>query len=94
MLIHEITLGTDLNKSSFFDYSQKQNEIDQKKAPVNMSVIMSFTLWDNLTQVPLYSAISEQQRKIFPKTSLEDIADLLKLTIKEIPQKISSGVKK
>lgn len=94
LLIHEITLGTDLNKSSFFDYSQKQNEIDQKKAPINMSVIMSFTLWDNLAQVPLYSAISEQQRKIFPKTSLEDIADLLKLTIKEIPQKISSGVKK
>ena len=76
ILIHEITLGTDLNKSSFFDYSKKQEEIDQKKKPEQISVILSFTLWDNQQQVPLYSAITEEQEFISNNVSLDSIKNL------------------
>ncbi len=91
ILIHEITLGTDLNKSAFFDYSKKQEEIDQKKKPEQISVILSFTLWDNQQQVPLYSAITEEQEFISNNVSLDSIKNLLHKAIAKIPQVFAKG---
>lgn len=93
LLIHEITLGTDLDKNAFFDYALKQNEMDLHKPVENISVILTFTLWDNIRQRPLYSAVLEEHIpvKIAPKAG--DVETILTSIISKIPFEIAKGAK-
>lgn len=94
LLLHEITLGTDLEKRAFFDYSKKQEEIDSKKKPVQVSVILSYTLWDNEKQIPLYSSIIEEQMPVTQSVNLQSISELLQKAVANIPLEILKGAKK
>ncbi len=59
ILIHEWTLGLDLKKDNFFDYTLINNEEETKRASESLTVILSYTLWDNENQRALYSAVAE-----------------------------------
>ncbi len=93
LLIHEITLGTDLNKQDFFDFDLKQNEMDLHKTVQNMTVILTFTLWDNLKQVPLYSAILEENMPVTKAPQLKDVEQLLTMVVSKIPFEIAKGAR-
>ena len=94
ILIHEWTLGADLDKNQFFDYSLKANEMDSKKQVKNLSIITSFTLWDNLKQIPLYSAVLNISDTANQKNTLDLISDLTIKITEQIPLQIKSGVQK
>lgn len=93
LLIHEITLGTDLNKEEFFDYSLKQNEMDTHKLVKNMTVILTFTLWDNNKQLPLYSAILQEDMPVKVSPNPGDVERLLSSIVSKIPFEIAKGAK-
>ena len=59
ILIHEWTLGLDLVKDNFFDYTLINNEEETKRTSESLTVILSYTLWDNENQRALYSAVAE-----------------------------------
>ena len=59
ILIHEWTLGLDLVKDNFFDYTLINNEEEAKRTSESLTVILSYTLWDNENQRALYSAVAE-----------------------------------
>ena len=63
-IIHEYTIGGDLEAENFYDYTKANVEIAQKKKFKNLSVIATFTLWDNKKQIPLRSGIASAQLPI------------------------------
>lgn len=93
LLIHEITLGTDLNKEYFFDYDLKQNEMDTHKTVEKMSVILTFSLWDNKKQIPLYSSILEEHLPVKYSPNANDVEKLLTSIVSKIPFEIAKGAK-
>lgn len=64
LLIHEFTWGTDLRREQFYDYRLANQELVASRHPQSLSLIVSFTLWDNARQIPLYSSIAESQLPI------------------------------
>jgi hypothetical protein len=56
-IIHEYTVGGDLEAENFYDYTKANLEMTQKKKIKNLSIIATFTLWDNKKQIPLKSGI-------------------------------------
>lgn len=62
LLVHEAIIGTDLRREDFFDYALIHNESQEKKTVANVSLVISYTLWDNLKQRPLFSAVDEIQQ--------------------------------
>ncbi|GHV14263.1 hypothetical protein AGMMS49938_10090 [Fibrobacterales bacterium] len=60
-IIHEFTIGGDLDPINFYDYTKANVELNQKKKFKNLSIIVSFSLWDNKKQIPLKSGISDSQ---------------------------------
>jgi len=63
-IIHEYTVGGDLNAENFYDYTKANVEMSQKKKFHNFSIIATFTLWDNKKQIPLRSGIVSVQTPI------------------------------
>jgi len=63
-IIHEYTIGGDLEAENFYDYTKANVEIAQKKEFKNLSIIATFTLWDNKKQIPLRSGIANVQTQI------------------------------
>lgn len=63
-IINEYTIGGDLNAENFYDYTKANLEISQKKKFKELSIIVTFTLWDNKKQIPLKSSIVNSQTKI------------------------------
>jgi len=63
-IIHEYTIGGDLEPENFYDYTKANVEIAQKKKFKNLSIIVTFTLWDNKKQLPLRSGIISVQKSI------------------------------
>ena len=61
LLIHEYTLGGDLRREQFYDYRQANQETGSTKDVAQLSVLISFSLWDNRLQIPLYSGLAESQ---------------------------------
>lgn len=90
ILIHELTLGADLDRKTFFDYSLTQNEAPQKKAVENITIIMTFTLWDNLRQRPLYSSVVEVSEPAKQPT-LDQVKGMLRKAAAAIPYELSKG---
>ncbi|MCL2282187.1 MAG: hypothetical protein FWC26_02605 [Fibromonadales bacterium] len=63
-IIHEYTIGGDLEAENFYDYTKANVEIAAKKKFKNLSIVATFTLWDNKKQLPLKSGIISVQKPI------------------------------
>lgn len=59
LLIHEYTIGTDLVKEKFYDYRLANQEHQASKNPQKLSILLSYTWWDNHKQIPLFSSVAE-----------------------------------
>lgn len=92
LLVHEVIVGTDLNRESFFDYSVMHNESPERTAAKNISAIVSYTLWDNEKQRPLFSAVDEIQRPVTIMT-WEELDALVHQIVSEIRKNLYMGAK-
>lgn len=63
-IIHEYTIGGDLEAENFYDYTKANLEMSQKRNIKNLSIIATFTLWDNKKQIPLKSGIINTQTPV------------------------------
>jgi hypothetical protein len=63
-IIHEYTIGGDLEAENFYDYTKANVEMAQTKKIKKFSIIATWTLWDNKKQIPLRSGISSSQTQI------------------------------
>lgn len=91
LIIHEFILGTDLKRENFYDYALIHNESPEKKTSKNLSVIVSFSLWDNDKQRSLYSAVIENEQPIV-KLTLSDIESLTRAAALQIRNDLTKGV--
>lgn len=91
LIIHEFILGTDLKREDFYDYALIHNESPEKKTSQNLSVIVSFSLWDNIKQRSLYSAVIESEQPIV-KLTLSDIEKLTRTAALQIRNDLTKGV--
>ncbi len=93
LILHEFIIGTDLKRENYFDYALIHNENTDKKTSNNLSAIVSYTLWDNQKQRPLFSAVDEIQRPI-TVLSLNDLDALVRTSVKQIRVNLYGGVSK
>ena len=93
LIIHEAILGTDLNREDFFDYALIHNESGGIRKPDNVSAIFSYTLWDNLKQRPLFSAVDEIQQPI-TTYKLNNLTNLIQIAVQKIHKNLYAGVSK
>ncbi|MCQ2101924.1 MAG: hypothetical protein MJY98_01690 [Fibrobacter sp.] len=93
LLIHEVIVGTDLKREDYFDYAYTHNESQERSAVQNISAIVSYTLWDNLKQRPLFSAVDEIQRPIVQFT-LKDLELLVRSSVQQIRSNLYTGANK
>lgn len=93
LILHEFIVGTDLKRENFFDYALIHNESGEKTKPRNTSAIFSYTLWDNLKQRPLYSAIEEYQQPITRFTQKE-MSELVQASVQQIYKHLYGGTLK
>ncbi|MFA6837171.1 MAG: hypothetical protein WCR04_12305 [Fibrobacteraceae bacterium] len=93
ILIHEFTFGLDLSRDNFFDYALINNESSEQRTSKNLTVILSYTLWDNLKQRPLYSSVAEIQRPIPHDVQISDIPEISKAAADTLISEIDKGVR-
>ena len=91
LIIHEILLGTDLSRENYFDYALIHNESSEKKTSKNLTAIVSYTLWDNIKQRPLFSAVDQVEKPIV-KISMGDIQELVSQIATQIQRDLDEGV--
>lgn len=92
LIIHEVIVGTDLKRESFFDYALIHNESPERTAAKNISAVVSYTLWDNEKQRPLFSAVDEIQHPVITMT-WDDLEILVRLAVAEIRKNLYTGAK-
>ena len=92
LLIHEVIVGTDLKRENFFDYALIHNESEERREVQNISAIVSYTLWDNVKQRPLFSAVDEIQHQV-KKLTLSDLEQLMRLSVQQIRKNLYQGAK-
>ncbi|MCF0224866.1 MAG: hypothetical protein HUK20_11410 [Fibrobacter sp.] len=92
LIIHEVIVGTDLKREDYFDFSLMHNESKEKGPAQNISAIVSYTLWDNIKQRPLFSAVDEIQH---PVSTLKwsDLESLIQQMVSEIRKNLYQGAK-
>lgn len=93
LILHEFIIGTDINREVFYDYELIRQESAEKKTSNNLSAILSYTLWDNENQRPLFSAVDEIQRPI-AKLAMEDLRAVVAEAAKKIRINLYEGVQK
>ena len=93
LLIHEVIVGTDLKRENFFDYALIHNESEEKREVKNISAVISYTLWDNIKQRPLFSAVDEIQHPVI-QFGLIDLEQLMRQTVQQIRKILYQGVGK
>ena len=91
LIVHEFIVGTDLKRETYFDYALIHNESSGKKTSTHISAIVSYTLWDNEKQRPLFSAVDEVQKPI-TKPTPEDLEALVRSAVKQIRINLYGGV--
>ena len=91
LILHEFIIGTDLKRENFFDYALIHNESGSIRKPDNVSAIFSYTLWDNLKQRPLFSAVDEIQQPI-TTYKLSNLTNLIQLAVQKIRKNLYEGV--
>ncbi|GBU26039.1 hypothetical protein R83H12_02718 [Fibrobacteria bacterium R8-3-H12] len=87
-IIHEYTVGGDLEAENFYDYTKANVEMSQKKNFKNFSIIATFSLWDNKRQIPLRSGIISVQ------TPIKDNAFNMDIFVKTTKQAVAECIKK
>lgn len=92
LLIHEVIIGTDLKREDFFDYDLIHNEAQVRKLVDNITAIVSYTLWDNEKQRPLFSAIDEIQHPVKALT-MDDMRALIRKIVQQIRTNMYTGAK-
>ena len=90
LIIHEVIIGTDLNRENYFDYALIHNESTEKKTSNNLTAIVSYTLWDNEKQRSLYSAVDQVEKPI-EKLSSGDIEILVSDIATQIQRELDAG---
>ncbi|MBP5247712.1 MAG: hypothetical protein J6Z31_07625 [Fibrobacter sp.] len=93
ILIHECTLGLDLVKDNFFDYTLINNEEEAKRTSEALTVILSYTLWDNENQRALYSAVAEVPLAIPHDIQPGDVAKVSIFAADSLVAGIDGGVR-
>ena len=93
LILHEFIIGTDLKREDFFDYALIHNESGSVRKPDNVSAIFSYTLWDNLKQRPLFSAVDEIQQPI-TTYKLANLTNLVQIAVQKIRKNLIAGVDK
>lgn len=93
LILHEFIIGTDINREVFYDYELIRQESAEKKTSNNLSIVLSYTLWDNENQRPLFSAVDEVQRPI-TKISIDDLRAAVVEAAKRIRINLYEGVRK
>ena len=93
LILHEFIIGTDLKRENFFDYALIHNESGSIRKPDNVSAIFSYTLWDNLKQRPLFSAVDEIQQPI-TTYKLNNLTSLVQIAVQKIHKNLLAGVSK
>lgn len=93
LILHEFIIGTDLKRENFFDYALIHNESGSIRKPDNVSAIFSYTLWDNLKQRPLFSAVDELQQPI-SIYKLNNLTNLVQQAVLKISANLKAGVSK
>jgi hypothetical protein len=93
LILHEFIIGTDLKRENFFDYALIHNESGGIRKPDNVSAIFSYTLWDNLKQRPLFSAVEEIQQPI-TTYKLNNLTNLIQMAVQKIHKNLYAGVSK
>ena len=91
LILHEFIIGTDLKREDFFDYALIHNESGSIRKPDNVSAIFSYTLWDNLKQRPLFSAVDEIQQPI-TTYKLANLTNLIQIAVQKIRKNLIAGV--
>jgi hypothetical protein len=94
LLFHEFTVGLDLHRESFFDYALINQEVSDKKTSENLTIIVSYTLWDNIKQRPLFSSIIEQNQPIKGEITLDNLVNISQATAQALLVDIQRGVGK
>ena len=93
LILHEFIVGTDINREVFYDYELIRQESAEKKTSKNLSAILSYTLWDNENQRPLFSAVDEIQRPI-AQLRMDDLKAVVSEAAKKIRINLYEGVQK
>ena len=93
LILHEFIIGTDFNREVFYDYELIRQESADKKTSNNLSAVLSYTLWDNVNQRPLFSAVDEIQKPII-KPTMEDLRKVAIEAAKKIRINLYEGVQK
>lgn len=91
LILHEFIIGTDLKRENYFDYALLHNERTEKNTSKNVSAIVSYTLWDNERQRPLFSAVDEIQHPI-ATPSMQDLEALIREAVRQIKINLYGGV--
>ena len=92
LILHEFIIGTDINRVIFYDYEIIRQESAEKKTSNNLSIVLSYTLWDNVNQRPLFSAVDEIQHPI-TKITKDDMKAAVTEAAKKIRIHLYEGVR-
>ena len=92
LILHEFIIGTDINRIIFYDYEIIRQESSEKKTSNNLSIVLSYTLWDNVNQRPLFSAVDEIQHPI-TKITIDDLKAAVAAAAKKIRINLYEGVR-
>ena len=91
ILIHECTFGLDLQKDNFYDYALTGNEASEKKTAEKLTILLSYTLWDNEKQRALFSAVAEIPHAIPQGIQPDDIRKISALAADSLVAGIDGG---
>ena len=92
LILHEFIIGTDINREVFYDYELIRQESAEKKTSNNLSIVFSYTLWDNENQRPLFSAVDEVQHPI-TKITIDDMRAAVAEAAKKIRINLYEGAR-
>ncbi len=93
LILHEFIIGTDINREVFYDYELIRQESAEKKTSKNLSIVLSYTLWDNENQRPLFSAVDEVQHPI-AKITMNDMRAAVAEAAKKIRINLYEGARR
>ncbi|MDR1759088.1 MAG: hypothetical protein LBR60_01020 [Fibrobacter sp.] len=92
LIIHEFIIGTDLLRENYFDYTLAQQESETRRNPDNLSLIMTYTLWDNFKQRALLSSAVEVQLSILGEPKLDDLASVTVNAVQTLLRELTGEV--
>lgn len=92
LIIHDFIFGTDLIRDNYFNYTLAHQETETKRSVENLSLIMTYTLWDNLKQRALFSSAIEIQQKISGEPQIENFIKATEDAVKIMISELEKGV--